>query len=176
MVLSTTELNRVITYVYAKLSTELTIANRNNELEEYLSKIGCKDCIANHNTCYLAHSAKILVIGDMSIDDRSVKKIAKKCGIKPNRIEIINDYEKLTNLNFEKYRNNMNYSDIIVGPTPHKAKGIGGYSSVISRMEHNPEEYPKLIRAETATGKLKLTATSFEAALRQTQQYLDNIN
>ena len=167
MVLSTTELNRVITYVYAKLSTELTIANRNNELEEYLIKIGCKDCMANHNTCYLAHSAKILVIGDMSIDDRSVKKIAKKCGIKPNRIELINDYEKLTNLNFEKYRNNMNYSDIIVGPTPHKAKGIGGYSS---------EEYPKLVKAETATGKLKLTATSFEAALRQTQQYLDNIN
>ena len=43
-------------------------------------------------------------------------------------------------------------------------------------MEHNSEEYPKLIRAETATGTLKLTATSFEAALRQTQQYLDNIN
>lgn len=43
MVLSTTELDRVMTYVYAKLSTELTIANRNNELEEYLSKIGCKD-------------------------------------------------------------------------------------------------------------------------------------
>lgn len=39
MILSSTELDRVITYVYAKLSSELTIANRSNELEEYLSKI-----------------------------------------------------------------------------------------------------------------------------------------
>lgn len=70
----------------------------------------------------------------------------------------------------------MNYSDIIVGPTPHKAKGIGGYSSAISMMEHNPEEYPKLVKAETTTRKLKLTVASFEAALRQTQQYLDNVN
>lgn len=43
MVLSTTELDKVMTYVYSKLSLELTIANRSNELEEYLSKIGCKD-------------------------------------------------------------------------------------------------------------------------------------
>lgn len=43
-------------------------------------------------------------------------------------------------------------------------------------MEHNPEEYQKLIRAETAAGELKLTVTSFEAALRQTQQYLGKIN
>ena len=43
-------------------------------------------------------------------------------------------------------------------------------------MEQNPEEYPKMIRAETAAGKLKLTSTSFEAALRQTQQYLGKIN
>mgnify|MGYP004455516019 FL=1 len=176
MVLSMTELDKVITYLYSKLSSELTIANRSNELEEYLCKIGCKDCIENHNASYLAHNAKILVIGDMNINCKSIKKIAKKCGIKADRIEVISEYEKLTNLNFEKYRNNTNYSDIIIGPTPHKAKGIGGYSSVISMMEHNSEEYPKLIRAETATGKLKLTATSFEAALRQTQQYLDNIN
>lgn len=176
MVLSTIELDRVMTYVYAKLSSELTIANRSNELEEYLSKIGCTDCIGKHNTSYLAHNAKILVIGDMNINCKSIKKIAKKCGIKADRIEVISEYEKLTNLNFEKYRNNTNYSDIIIGPTPHKVKGIGGYSSAISMMEHNPEEYPKLIRAETAAGELKLTATSFEAALRQTQQYLGKIN
>ena len=112
----------------------------------------------------------------MNINCKSIKKIAKKCGIKADRIEVISEYEKLTNLNFEKYRYNTNYSDIIIGPAPHKVKGIGGYSSAISMMEHNPEEYPKLIRAETDGGELKLTATSFEAALRQTQQYLGKIN
>ena len=165
-----------MTYAYAKLSSELIIANQSNELEEYLSKIGCNDWIEKYNTSWLAHNAKVLVIGDMNINCKSIQKIAKKCGIKADRIEVISEYEKLTNLNFEKYRNNTNYSDIIIGPTPHKAKGIGSYSSAISMMEQNPEEFPKLIRAETATGKLKLTATSFEAALRQTQQYLDNIN
>lgn len=79
MILSSTELDRVITYVYAKLSSELTIANRSNELEEYLSKIGCKDCIEKHNTSCLAHNAKILVIGDMNINCKSIQKIAKKC-------------------------------------------------------------------------------------------------
>ena len=81
MILSSTELDKVITYLYSKLSSELTIANRNNELEEYLSKIGCKDCIENHNASYLAHNAKILVIGDMNINCKSIKKIDKKCGI-----------------------------------------------------------------------------------------------
>lgn len=82
-----------------------------------------------------------------------MQKIAKRCGIKADRIEVISKCEKSTNLNFEKYRNNTNYSDIIIGLTPHKEKGIGRYSSAISMMENNPEEYPKLVKAETATGK-----------------------
>ena len=62
----------------------------------------------------------------------------------PDRIEILDEYEKLTGFDVEKLRNSMKYSDILVCTVPHKMKNIGEYPDMISMIEHNQEEFPLL--------------------------------
>ena len=69
----------------------------------------------------------------------------------------------------------MNYSDVLVGPMPHKVKGIEGYSSFLAMVEHCPEEFPKVIRLENAN-ELKITKESFKTGLLETRLYYDIYN
>ena len=86
--------------------------------------------------------------------------IARKYGIKENRIEFELDYARLTNYNFSKLRNSMVYSDVLVGPMPHKVEGIEGFSSFLAMTEANPEEFPKIIKLESSN-ELKITKNTF---------------
>ena len=106
----------------------------------------------------------------ISIDD--MRRIAKKNGLNPQLLEFHLDYDRLTNFDFNQFRNNPNYSDIIFGPNPHKVRGIEGYSSAISMMQQEADQFPKLIIAETSN-ELKITKTSFTKAIKNTQIYLD---
>ena len=96
--------------------------------------------------------------------------IAKKYGIKESRLEFELDYNRLHNYNFKNLRNNMLYSDVLVGPLPHKVKGIENYSSFLAMAEANPEEFPKIIRLE-GTNELKITKQSFLDGLLKTRLY-----
>ena len=66
----------------------------------------------------------------------------------------------------------MSYSDILVGPLPHKVKGIENYSSFLAMAEANPEEFPKIIRLE-GSNELKITKHSFLDGLLKTRLYND---
>ena len=156
-----------------RIKKELYNANRNNNIDNYLKSIGCEDLVVSYNTIY-SNNAKIIVIGRSYIKPDIMRAIAKNNGIDPNRLEIYNDYDKLTNFNINFLRNNMNYCDIIFGPAPHSMEYIGDYTSALSMIKQNSTEFPKLNVANDSN-KLKITKNSFEKCLLNTQCYLKEV-
>ena len=69
----------------------------------------------------------------------------------------------------------MTYSDVLVGPLPHRVEGIDGYSSFLAMVEANPEDFPKIIRLESAN-ELKITKESFKNGLLNTRLFNDLYN
>ena len=97
---------------------------------------------------YDYNNAKILVVGNSMISKGVMISIAKKYGIKENKLKFELDYDRLHNYNFGNLRNNMSYLDILVGLIPHKVKGINGHSSFLAMTKAMPEEFPKIIKLE----------------------------
>lgn len=155
-----------------QMRKDLYQANREQEIDSYLKKIHYEDLIQGYNKYYDKKNAKVAVIGDSMISIDDMRIIAKKNGLNPQLIEFHLDYNKLTNFDFNQFRNNPGYSDIIFGPNPHKTRGIEGYSSAIRMMQQEANQFPKLIIAETSN-ELKITKTSFTKAIKNTQMYLD---
>lgn len=165
-----TDLAEILEKVYGKISKEITDAYYNDEINYILEKYDLKDEISY--SYYDFNNAKILVIGNSMISKDVMISIAKKYGIKENRLEFELDYDRLHNYNFGNLKNNMSYSDILVGPLPHKVKGIENYSSFLAMAEANPEEFPKIIRLE-GSNELKITKQSFLDGLLKTRLYND---
>lgn len=172
MVLDIDDLKELHKKVVDRIYNEINIANRSNKLEEYLTKIGCLDLIQKCNTIIDVRRAKILVLGKPDISMKEMEDIARKNGINPNRIEFHLDYKKNKRFNIAQLRNNLNYSDIIIGPISHKMMGLGDNTSAIAMIEHNPEEYPKLNKA-TDGNALKITKSSFDKCIKNTFMYME---
>lgn len=121
--------------------------------------------------------AKILVIGDSVIKRDVLNSIAKEYGIPNDKIDFELDYLRLKKYNFKKLHNSLVYSDIMVGPIPHKVSGLDGYRSFIGRIKTTPSEYPKLTVLDSNSG-LKITKESFKNGLRFTRlyEYIKNSN
>lgn len=167
------ELTLILEKVYQKLVKEITEASYENKIDEVLKKYELQDEI--EYPYYDIKNSKILIIGDSLVNKNDLINIARKYGIKENRIEFELDYNKLTNYNFGKLRNSMNYSDVLVGPIPHKVEGIEGYSSFLAMTDAMPEEYPKIIRLESSN-ELKITRQSFINGLLNSRLYNDLYN
>ena len=165
-----TDLAEILEKVYNKIAKEITDAYYNDEIDYILEKYDLKDEISY--SYYDFNNAKILVVGNSMISKDVMISIAKKHGIKENRLEFELDYDRLHNYNFGNLRNNMLYSDVLVGPIPHKVKGIENYSSFLAMAEANPEEFPKIIRLE-GSNELKITKQSFLDGLLKTRLYND---
>ena len=165
-----TNLAEILEKVYSKIAKEITDAYYNDEIDYILEKYDLKDEI--FYSYYDFNNAKILVVGNFMISKDVMISIAKKYRIKENRLEFELDYDRLHNYNFGHLRNNMSYSDILVGPLPHKVKGIENYSSFLVMAEANPEEFPKIIRLEVSN-ELKITKQSFLDGLLKTRLYND---
>lgn len=162
------DLAEILEKVYSKIAKEITDAYYNDEIDFILTKYDLNDEISY--SYYDFNNAKILVIGNSMISKDIMVSIAKKYGIKESRLEFELDYNRLHNYNFKNLRNNMLYSDVLVGPLPHKVKGIENYSSFLAMAEANPEEFPKIIRLE-GTNELKITKQSFLDGLLKTRLY-----
>ena len=158
----------LINSVIQKVKRELTNAIRNQNLNQYLSSIDCSEFQVSGYA--FSRDAKILVFGASELSEDEMYRIAKEWGIRPSQLELRIDYKKNKHFNFDLLRDNSTYSDIIFGPNAHKSKGIGDYSSAISLIEHEPEHYPRLVKA-TNSGSLKITKASFINALRSTRLY-----
>lgn len=160
------DLASILEKVYSKLSKEITNAYMNNELDEVLNKYGFEIEESKSND-YFVNNSKILIIGDSRIGIDDLINTAKKLGISKDKIEAVIEYKELQHYNFGKLEYNMNYSDILVGPIPHK---VQEYDNFISTVEKNQEKYPKLIKI-TAANELKITKSTLKDALIKTRLY-----
>ena len=164
------DLAEILEKVYGKIAKEITDAYYNDEIDYILEKYDLKDKISY--SYYDCNNSKILIVGNSMINKDVMISIAKKYGIKENRLEFELDYDRLHNYNFGNLRNNMAYSDVLVGHLPHKVKGIENYSSFLAMAEANPEEFPKIIKLE-GSNELKITRQSFLDGLLKTRLYND---
>lgn len=156
--------------VFQKITKELTNAYFNGTIDDFLEKYDLKEENTDESFYYDSNNAKIIVIGDSRISKSDMEVLAKHNGINPRRIEFVLDYEKLTNFNFERFRNNMKYSDILVGPIPHKVKGLDAASSFLNMVNNQPDCFPRAIALRDAN-ELKITKQSFLNGLLKTRLF-----
>ena len=104
------------------------------------------------------------------IAKNDMEYIAKHNGIDPKRLEFVIDFSKYTNYDFSKFKYNMLYSDILIGPIPHKVKGLDESASFLAMVKNNPESFPNVIELRSAN-ELKITKQSFLSGLLKTRLY-----
>ena len=110
------------------------------------------------------------MFGRVEIKQNVLDAISKDMGIHPDRIDYIS-YDDTTNYDISNLEYSNKYSDVLVGPVPHKAKNMGDYSSMIEAIESNSEKFPPLIRVMDETGNLRISKSSFKNALLKTQLF-----
>ena len=161
------ELQELIDNITNKIQNEIITANRCGYLEDVLKKYGMYE--EEYFPCE-KRLAKVLVIGQSSIAKDDLVKVIKKYKFDDSRFEFILDYDEAQNFNMEHLRYNNKYSDVFVGPMPHKTTGMGDCSSIIAKIESNPSEFPKLGKMMNGN-ELKITKQSFEHVLLESQFY-----
>lgn len=162
------DLVQILEKIHQKLTKEVTNAYYNGNIDELLNKYGLEEEVEHFYYNY--NNSKIILIGQSRVNKSDLEHIAKDNGIDPKRIEFELDYEKLTNYNFERFKYNMSYSDVLIGPMPHKVKGLDESSSFLSMVREHPEDYPKIIELRDAN-ELKITKQSFLNGLLETRLY-----
>lgn len=171
MQMNKTSLSEILERVYSKLSKEISEAYYNDSVDKLLEKYDMQDEIEYNY--YDSNNSKILILGDLAVNKDNLLGKAKKMGINKEQIEFGPDYVRMHNFDYSQLRNNFAYSDVLVGPIPHKGKNIDGYSSFLAMAKDNPSEFPKIIQLESAN-ELKITMHSFEEGIKKTRMYLDN--
>ena len=169
LVYTDTQIAKILTKIIAKARYELEIAQENGTVEELMKDYGIT--LEEKAMPVNPRISKILVVGKLEASKHEYVMRAKKLNIPEKNIEIESDYRKLHNLNLTKLEYSDTYSDVIFSASPHSMAGMGDASSMISKMEKEPDKYPRVIRA-IANSELKLSITSFRNALRATR-YLE---
>jgi hypothetical protein len=113
----------------------------------------------------LEQNQQILIIGDSSLKANVVYGIVKEFGINKDGIEVIGDYDKLTNFDVSKLQWSSKCKGIIIGPVPHKIKNIEGATSLVTKLKE--EGFPYSVDARTESGELKITKSSLKSALKK---------
>ncbi len=169
MRLNSEQLQSLINEVLNKIQLDLIRGNAQDDLESVLSKYGISQFIEEITpNCEFYRNnprgAKILVLAVFlnKIDEWKMRA-KKRFGIDPDKIDFV---ELKSNFNFERLRNSDVYSDIIVGPIPHKGVGIGDNSSFLAAVANHPEEYPKVHRMQDGNGNLVISQSAFERCLQ----------
>lgn len=174
-VLDAEQMASLIASVTDKIEKELYIANRFGTLEVTLKKYNLEEEQEEISSSYYLPNSKVLIIGATNVNKNDIYKTFKKINISPDRIEIIDDYDKLTGFDVEKLRNSMKYSDILVCAMPHKMKNIGDYPDMISMIEHNQAEFPLLNKITNESGELKFSINGLKKAIEKTKIFKDTL-
>ena len=107
------------------------------------------------------HTKKIIIIGQKAgHKTASLTHGAELIGISADSLELHLEYEDGKNMDFEKYRDNPDYAAILLGPMPHKGKGIGKYNSVADMLQHEPG-FPDVVWLD------KLSVHAMQDAIRR---------
>lgn len=154
------ELEDISKQIYDALPVAIPMLNRNGQIGTLLDFLGINDSASNYDKTI--RKGKILILGQLDTSAESIYKIGEKYKISRKRFEIVSEYDDCANFDYKNLQYSQKYSMIMFGPQPHKGKNIGDNSSGISAVEKF-DFYPPSIRV----GRLKITKSSFEVALRQ---------
>lgn len=150
-----------ISEIVDKFIEILTKANREGRVSEVLEKFG----IDTQQYAYCEYkSAKILVIGYSEVNIVDLKRVVRKYHLNEDKFEFVLEPDYIKNYPMDSLKNNYRYSDIFIGPIPHKTTGMGDTSSIIAKIKNNQDEYPKLTELKDAN-ELKISKSSFEKAI-----------
>lgn len=104
----------------------------------------------------------IFILGGHAIEKNIIFKKANSFGIEKKHIKFFDEYHQLKNHNAMNDVGKKDVAAIILGPVPHRAKGIEGYPSLKQAIEANIDP-----RKVYASEHLKLTKNSFHTFFDQ---------
>ena len=136
-------------------------ANQQGEIEKFLCLHDFEEYLFEdeYDDSYESNlrRAKIAIISYRIKNKNDISSfLYKKYGIPKDRVEFI-DTENGFNINSIKYTSK--FSDLIIGPVPHKLAGVCD-NSIISEIENNKEMFPKTHRCIDSHGTLCLSKNS----------------
>ena len=147
------------------LLTYLCKLNQTGNLEEWLSLIGLSSLVEREETFKFYKTGKVVVIGESKVSRNDLELTAKKIGFDKSRFEFYLDYEAIKKETFVYLQYSFDYGLILVGPMPHKGKGIQDNTSSIITTFETVEGFPPVKRLGDNT--LKITKSNFKEALLQ---------
>jgi hypothetical protein len=104
---------------------------------------------------------------------KDIPGIFKAVGLPRDAFELV-DYDSVHSNSFDArgLLGTIDYSDIFVSTTPHKAKGIGDASSLVEYLQQHRDDLPKLTIFRKKDGSLKpMSKTDLKEALYKSDLY-----
>ncbi len=178
MRLNAEQLQNLINEIFNKIQLEIFHGNASDELDEVLKRYNLSSFVEEViPTCEFyknnPRSAKILILSAIVPPmDKWRLNAKKKFGIDGDRIEF---QEVKQNFDFGRLRNTSAYSDIFVGPLPHKGVGIGDNTSFLAAATNHPEEFPRVHRMQDSNGTLIASQSAFERCLEKSNFVCDKL-
>lgn len=125
---------------------------------------------------YLPRRQKILIIGGSETKENHLRGKLKSIGFSfsKDQLEFELEYENVKDYASKIKPWSGKYAGIIVGPCPHKAKDIDGYSSFIEKIR-SEEGYPHVEEARDKSGALKISNSSIGDAMMRMAIHLYSI-
>ena len=151
--------NETLNKVRAEILRANTIGTLDLVLEKYGVEIGLPMSEPMNRT-----GDTILVLGGLTISKDDLNNLFRKFKIKEKSFEFV-EYDEVTNFNFSKLIANHRYTDIFVGPVPHKAMNIGNASGVIEYLQNADDIPAKIAVLRDNSGELKISKRTFKQAL-----------
>jgi len=151
-----------------RLHSEIKVAARRGNLENYLCTIGMSDLISiytKENHFEPLPNGKIIIFGDSQISESEIHGILKTYSIPRDRVELQLGYNVAKSYDFKKLQYNPNYRLILIGPIPHSGESKGDSSSLLVTLE-NSEGYPKVIRMNNGNS-LKITKSGLRSVIEE---------
>jgi hypothetical protein len=118
---------------------------------------------------------KITIIGASKVKIHHIDGIVKTMGFNPKKATYLTEYDKINTYDITRLKTYDERHVVLLGPTPHSAKGTMNYSSILTAIEQD-EEYPKSFRILNDRHDLVITKSSLKSALSNVIQYLKSID
>jgi len=125
---------------------------------------------------FLPRRQKILIIGGSETKENHLRGKLKSMGFdfSKDQLEFELEYENVKDYASRIKPWSGKYAGIIIGPCPHKAKDIDGYSSFIEQLK-SEEGYPHVEEARDKSGSLKISNASIGEAMMRMAVYLQSV-
>ena len=125
---------------------------------------------------FLPRRQKILIIGGSETKENHLRGKLKSMGFdfSKDQLEFELEYENVKDYASRIKPWSGKYAGIIIGPCPHKAKGIDGYSSFIEQLKAE-EGYLHVEEARDKSGSLKISNAAISEAMMRMAVYLQAV-